>query len=233
MNDKLSLWCPRSVEQLRRLVKTPNQKFEKSNHNIGGCGFVGRPLVILVGGILKGDLGVLGLSGLGHVDHHLAGHLVQLVLGRHRIECGDLLLILGGEIFDDLVHGLAGDGDLGGRGALVLIDRHITDLVIKTLEIALGILLGIDAQLLKLVARSLFQAGEEIIAAVLDLVKLTRKVVGDELLHRRPSAAGKQNHARDQGSHQGRKQQLLFHDIPPNKRRCVSRAAHVVTVGPY
>ena len=201
-------------------------------HHLGGCGIVGRPLVILVGGIFKGDLGVLGLSGLGHVDHDLAGHLVQVILGRHRIECGDLLLILGGEIFDDLIHGLAGDGNLGGRSALVLIDRHIADLVIKALEIALGVLLGIDAQLLKLVARSLFQTGEEIIAAVLISSNwLVRSLVMSSSTEGPPQPESKTTHAtraaiRAQAA-------ASFHDIPPNKRRRVPCAAHVVTASPY
>ena len=164
----------------------------------------------------------VGLSSLGHIDHNLTGHLVQLVIGRHRIERGDLLLILGGKILNDLVHGLAGNGDLGSCGTLVLVDRHVADLVVKALEIALSVLLGIDAQLLELVARGLFQAGEEVVATVLDLVKLRRKILGDKLLNRRTSAAGKHNHARDQNSHQGRKQQLLLHDIPPNKRHRAS-----------
>ena len=53
---------------LFRSVKRRNELAHHRIHHLSGCGIVGRPLVILVGGIPKGDLGVLGLSGLGHVD---------------------------------------------------------------------------------------------------------------------------------------------------------------------
>ena len=178
---------------------------------------------LLLFGELPSPAQLKTFCSLGHIDHDLTGHLVQLVIGRHRIERGDLLLVLGGKILNDLVHGLAGNGDLGSCGALVLVDRHVADLVVKALEIALGILLGIDAQLLELVARGLFQAGEEIVSAILNLIKLSRKVLGDELLDRRASAAGKQDHARNQDGHEGRKQQLLFHVVPPNERHRASR----------
>lgn len=223
LNDKLSLWCPRSVEQLRRLVKRRNELAQHCIHHLGVDGVVGRPLAVVVAGVLEDNRGLPGLGGLGHIDHNLTGHLVQLVIGRNRFKRSDLLLILGGEVLDDLVHRLACDRDLGGRDALVLVDRHVADLVVKALEIGLGILLGIDTQLLELVARSLLQTREEVVATVLDLVKLRRKILGDELLNRRTSATGKHDHACNQDGHEGRKQQLLFHVVPPNERHRASR----------
>ena len=109
------------------------------------------------------------------------------------------------------------------------------NLVVKALEIGLGILLGIDTQLLELVARSLLQAREEVVATVLDLVKLRRKILGDEFLNRRASATGKHDHTCNQDGHEGRKQQLLFFMLflPMSGTALPGRGTRCNKVSPY
>ncbi len=113
-------------------------------HHLGDIRVVPRPFVVIVSRILKGNLGVPGLGGLGHIEHYLSSQLVQLIFGRRPIKSSNLLLVFGGKIPLNLSHRLTGDGHFSSSGTFIFIDHNVADFIVETLEIALGVFLGID-----------------------------------------------------------------------------------------